>query len=107
MKTFVFTHQKLQRDKNVEFISGLIIKEITKIKKQSTKNIWLVGGGNLTTEFFKHHLIDEFQLFIMPQFLGAGIPILQESVKMNSLKFTKSKSYKNGVIELHLKEKDK
>jgi dihydrofolate reductase len=107
LKTFVFTHQKLKDDKNVEFISGSIPKAITGIKKQSTKNIWLVGGGNLITEFVKQKLIDEFQIFIMPLFLGAGIPILQESVKMNSLKYSKSKSYKSGVIELHLKQENK
>ena len=107
IKTFVLTHQKLKDDENVEFLSGSITKAITLIKNQSTKNIWLVGGGNLITEFVKQQLIDEYQIFIMPLFLGNGIPILQETVKLDPLKFTKSKSYESGVIELHLKQENK
>lgn len=107
LKTFVFTNQKLINDNKVEFISGSIAKAITRIKKQSTKNIWLVGGGNLITEFVKLQLIDKYQIFIMPLFLGAGIPILQKSVEMNPLKFTKSKSYKSGVVELQFNRKTK
>jgi len=102
LKTFVFTHQKMEEDKNVKFVSGSVQHKITEIKKQSNKNIWLVGGGNLITDFVKHQLIYEYQIFMMPLFLGTGIPILQESVDLNLLKFTKSKTYKSGVIELHL-----
>jgi len=107
LKTFVFTHQKLKEDKNVEFVSGSVQKTIAEIKKQSKKNIWLVGGGNLITEFVKLQLINEYQIFLMPLFLGSGIPILHESINMNSLKLIKSKSYKNGVIELHLNQNEK
>jgi len=102
LKTFVFTHQKLKEDKNVEFVTGTVQKTLAEIKKHSKKNIWLVGGGNLITEFVKLQLINEYQIFMMPLFLGTGIPILQESVDLNLLKFTKSKTYKSGVIELHL-----
>jgi dihydrofolate reductase len=103
LKTYVYTHHEL-KDNNVEFISGSIAKTIVAIKKQSTKNIWLVGGGNLITEFAKQQLIDEYILFIIPVLLGAGISILQESIEMNKFKFTKTKSYKSGIIELHLKQ---
>jgi dihydrofolate reductase len=99
----VFTHQKLPDVKNVEFVSGSVPKVITNIKRQSTKNIWLVGGGNLITEFVKYKLIDEFRIFIMPIFLGNGIPILQDFVELDFTKFVKSKSYKNGVTEIYLR----
>ena len=103
IKSYIFTHQKLQNDRNVEFVSRSIIEEIKKIKKQSTKYIWLVGGGNLITEFVKHQLIDDFRIFIMPVFLGKGIPILQNPVEMDLTKFVKSKTYKNGVTEIYLR----
>lgn len=103
IRTYVFTHQKLKNDNNVEFASGEIIQTINKIKKQSNKNIWLVGGAELITEFVKQQLIDEYQIFIMPVFLGSGISLLSEAVEINFKNFTKSKSYKSGVVELHLK----
>jgi dihydrofolate reductase len=106
LKTFVFTHQYLKPRNNVKFISGSVTKTVIHIKKQSKKNIWLMGGGNLITDFAKLQLIDEYQIFIMPIFLGAGIPILQEPVELKPLKFTKSKSYKSGVVELHLKREN-
>ena len=103
LKTVVFTHRKLKDDKNVEFISGPIQQNISELKKQSNKNIWIVGGGQLITEFVKLNLIDEYQIFIMPLLLGSGIPILHEAINMKSLKLIKSKSYKSGVIELQLR----
>ena len=74
--------------------------------QESKKNIWLVGGGQLITEFVKLNLINEYQIFIMPLFLGKGIPILHESINTDALKFIKSKSYESGVVELHLKKKN-
>jgi len=103
LKTFVFTHHELKENKNTEFISGPIKKNVKKIKSQSDKNIWLVGGGQLITEFVKLQMINEYQIFLMPLFLGSGIHILHEPVKMNSLKLIKSKTYNSGVIELYLK----
>lgn len=66
-----------------------------------------MGGGNIITEFAKNILIDEYRLFIHPIFLGAGIPIMQQSININHLKFTKTKSYKSGLIELHLEQETK
>ena len=61
LNTFVYTHQdSKENDNNIEFISGSIPQTLAEIKKQSEKNIWLVGGGNLITEFVKHQLIDEY-----------------------------------------------
>lgn len=108
LNTFVYTNQDSKKyDKNVEFISGSIPTTISDIKKQSKKNIWLVGGGKLITEFVKFQLIDEFQIFIMPLFLGTGIPILHESLETEPLKYLRSKSYKSGVVELHLRQETK
>ena len=106
IKTYVLTHQKLKKDANVEFISGSIKQIIKTITNQSNKNIWLVGGGQVITEFVKVNLIDEFQIFIMPLFLGKGIPILHEPVNMDALKLIQSQSYENGVIEIHLEKKN-
>ena len=105
LNTYVFTHQKFKDENNLKFISGSIQKIVKEIINQSNKNIWLVGGGQIITEFVKLNLIDKYQIFIMPIFLGKGIPILHESVNMDALKLIKSKSYENGVIEIHLKKK--
>lgn len=107
LKTFVFTHQKLEDRNNVEFISSSVIDTIAQIRKQSNKNIWLVGGENIITQYANNNLIDEFILFLHPIYLGSGIPLLKKSVEMNPIKFTKTKSYKSGIVEIHLQKEKK
>ena len=41
------------------------------------KNIWLVGGGALATQFAGRGLIDELWLATIPVVLGAGAPLFQ------------------------------
>ncbi|MGD9621686.1 MAG: dihydrofolate reductase family protein [Mycolicibacterium sp.] len=41
-----------------------------------TKNVWVVGGGNLAAQFVSAGLIDEMVVAYAPCSLGAGSPVL-------------------------------
>lgn len=50
-----------------------------KLKSQSGKDIWIVGGGDLLHTFLKEKLVDEFIITVAPTLIGKGIPLFQES----------------------------
>jgi dihydrofolate reductase len=46
------------------------------IRKKKGKDIWLMGGGELTRVFLQDDLVDELYLGIVPTMIGEGIPAL-------------------------------
>ncbi|MGL4412430.1 MAG: dihydrofolate reductase family protein [Bacteroidales bacterium] len=49
--------------------------------KTDGKDIWLVGGGELTTILLHRDLIVEMQIAIVPTILGEGLRIINHSVR--------------------------
>lgn len=103
VKTYIMTRRQLeQADKaKVEFYSGDLDSFVPGIRRESHKDIWLVGGASLAQSFLKHSLIDEMVLSIIPVILGDGIPLFGRTQKELRLKLLKSGSYNNGVVQLH------
>lgn len=38
-------------------------------------DVWLVGGGESLADFFDEDLVDRLELFLVPELLGAGVPL--------------------------------
>jgi dihydrofolate reductase len=85
---------------SIEAYSGNLPELISKIKRESHKDIWLVGGGELIAGFINDYLIDEVIITIVPRILGTGIPLFKPNRTEVSMVFKYEKSYLNGVIQL-------
>ena len=106
VKTYVMTKRQLEPvDKaKVKFYSGYDLDSfVPGIKRESQKNIWLVGGASLAQSFLKHSFIDEMILSIIPVILGDGISLFGRTQEEFRLELLKSGSYNNGVVQLHYK----
>lgn len=75
-------------------------KLVQKIKSESDKDIFFVGGAQLTKAFIEQGLIDSYQIFIMPVMLGKGIRLFLDLVTVQNVTLTETKSYSSGVVEL-------
>jgi dihydrofolate reductase len=91
-------NQTLHEDEYATFISDQPIVFAQELKAKEGKDIWLVGGGEITTMFLKNRLIDELQLFIMPIILGPGIPLFGEELNQDWLELKSSKRYGTGAV---------
>ena len=106
-KNYVFTgNASLSQDENVSFISSDHLTFVQQLKKEPGKNIWLIGGSKINHFFLKNNLIDEMIVFVIPVFLGEGIPLFEASAERRSLNLVKEHRYKNGVIELNYRIKN-
>lgn len=97
MKSYVFTHQKLNHTADVEFISEDIVRFIKDLKKQPGKAIWISGGASIANQLVQANLIDEYQLSIMPIILGSGIRLFTENNPTTKLHLERITPI-NGVI---------
>lgn len=63
------------------------------MKKSATRDITVIGGGNLITSLLNNGLLDELNLYIVPILLGDGIRFLGKTYDVN-VKSSKPEEYK-------------
>ena len=73
---------------------------VEELRKKKGKDIWLIGGGELTREFLKVDLVDKLYLGIVPVLIGEGIPLFATGFPQREFTLTKSKTYSGGLIVL-------
>ncbi|XVU30264.1 dihydrofolate reductase family protein [Actinoplanes sp. CA-054009] len=88
---WVFTHRDLPPipGADVTFVRG-DVRPVHQAMTEAAagKNIWLVGGGELTGAFADAALLDEIIVGIAPVTLGAGAPLLPRRLTSKRLKLT-------------------
>ena len=107
MKSYILTRQgqaALQppQGADIEAYHGDLVALVKKVKAETARDVFLVGGGEIIRAFAAENLIDEMILFIMPVMLGDGIqlfPVGQASTR--TPKLLTSKDYPSGVVMLH------
>jgi dihydrofolate reductase len=82
-----------------------IVKEPPKsfievLKKKKGKDIWLMGGGELTRSFLQDDLVDELYLGVVPVLIGEGIPAFPSGFPQRKFKVTENKTFSQGLIAL-------
>jgi dihydrofolate reductase len=85
----------------VEFINGDIRAFAKRLKQQTGKNIWLMGGGDIIASFLDAGAIDEFIVSIVPVFIGEGIPLIAPRHRNVPLHLRSVKHFSDGVVQVH------
>jgi dihydrofolate reductase len=76
-------------------------KEFMKaVQKKKGKDIWLMGGGELTRAFLQNDLVDELYLGILPMLIGEGIPAFPAEFPQRDFKLLENKTYSKGMIAM-------
>jgi dihydrofolate reductase len=98
----IVTRQPLTNppDAAISAFSGDVALLVEQVRRTTDKDIWLVGGAQLVTQFANAHLIDEYIVSIIPLLLGDGIPLFQGLSSQHKLTLTGSSSYANGIVQL-------
>jgi dihydrofolate reductase len=70
------------------------------LRRRKGKDIWLMGGGELTRAFLKDDLVDELYLGVVPLVIGEGIPAFPSGFPQREFKLVENKTYSKGMIAL-------
>ncbi|HKQ75357.1 MAG TPA: dihydrofolate reductase family protein [Blastocatellia bacterium] len=101
MKTYVFSRTvKESSNAGVEIVSENAGEFVRSLKRESGKDIWLMGGGILAASLLKERLVDEIGLTIQPILLGSGVPLFPDIGLQVELQLLECKPYKNGIVGL-------
>ena len=107
MKTYVFSRtMKESQDADVKIVSENAGEFIRNLKNETSKDIWLMGGGNLAQTLFDENLIGEIILGVHPILLGSGILLFPPINHQIDLELSDCKTYKNGLVQLSYRVKN-
>lgn len=93
---WVFSSRELPviDDANICFVQGDVAPvHVDMVKAADSKNVWLVGGGDLVGQFHDHGLLDEIILSIAPVTLALGAPLLPRRITAPPLKLASVQKY--------------
>jgi dihydrofolate reductase len=69
-------------------------------EREREGDCWLIGGGQTIREFERLGAIDEYEVFVMPVWLGAGVPLFPSPFPAGGLELRDVTAWENGVVRL-------
>jgi dihydrofolate reductase len=63
-------------------------------------HLWVVGGGNVASQFADDGLLDDVRVTIVPVVLGAGKPVFERRLRGGAMRLTGVVPRDNGMVEL-------
>jgi dihydrofolate reductase len=101
MKCYVFSRSLEAGERGgVTFVKESPKELMAAVRKKKGKDIWLMGGGELTRDFLKDDLVDEIYLGVVPVLIGEGIPAFPSSFPQREFKLIENKTFSKGLIAL-------
>jgi dihydrofolate reductase len=82
----------------VVLLKGDWLSKLNAFKQQSGLHLIAWGGVNMAHALIKHHLVDEYRLWVAPVTLQTGIPLFLHPVDKEQLKLTQTQIFDNGVV---------
>lgn len=101
LETYVVSRTlKESPNPRVHLISDDVVGAVRALKAQEGKDIYLAGGGALTTQLLTAGLVDEVLVKLNPVLLGSGIPLVSRLGAHVNLELLSTKVYRAGVVLL-------
>jgi dihydrofolate reductase len=63
-------------------------------------NLWVVGGGNVASQFAAAGLLDELIVTVVPVVLGSGKPLFDHGLPGGPMQLAGTRPFDSGMVEL-------
>jgi dihydrofolate reductase len=101
--TWVLTSRDLPRphDADVRMVSiGVAELYDDLVAAAGDRNVWVVGGGSVASQFADEGLLDEVQVTVVPVVLGGGKPLFERRLPGGPMQLEGTRTFDNGMVEL-------
>jgi len=85
---------------NSTLITGNLVEELTRLKRQPGKNISVVGSPTLVRSLLREGLLDELQLLVYPIVVGTGERLFPDKGEPVPLRLVDATTFGTGVLSL-------
>jgi len=101
LANYVFSRKPRKRAApGVKFVSEPIKTFAQRLRATPGKHIWMMGGGGLIASFLDAGEIDEFDIHVIPVFIGEGIPLIAPRYRDVPLRLLSTRGYPDGSVQL-------
>jgi dihydrofolate reductase len=101
LKSYVFSRMQEAGERDgVTLVNEPPSRLVEALRKKKGKDIWLMGGGELTREFLRDDLVDELYLGVVPVLIGEGIPAFPSGFPERKFTLIENNTYSKGLIAL-------
>ena len=101
LANYVFSRKPPKRKTpGVEFVSEPVRVFAQRLRATPGKHIWMMGGGGVIASFLDAGEVDEFDIHVIPTFIGEGIPLVAPRHRDVSLHLLTARKYSDGVVRL-------
>jgi dihydrofolate reductase len=98
---FVFSKTLDQVDwNNTTLLKGNAVEQLTTLKQQPGKDLFIFGSAGLASTFSRQGLIDEYRLMVNPVIIGCGEPLFKNLDEKIDLRLLQTRTFKNGNVLL-------
>jgi dihydrofolate reductase len=99
--TWVFTHRALETPEgaDVRFVQGAVADHVTDLRAAAGDGaVWVLGGGELASQFAEAGELDEVIVSYVPVVLGTGIGLFARPIP-GQLNLTSSETLERGMVQ--------
>jgi dihydrofolate reductase len=64
------------------------------------RNVWVVGGGNVASQYADEGMLDEVIATVVPVVLGSGKPLFDRPVPGGPMRLAGTRAFDTGMVEL-------
>jgi dihydrofolate reductase len=102
MKVFVFSRSLRPQDHpGVTVVSDRVRETVEGLRRQTGRDIWLFGGGELFRSLLALDCVDTVEPAVVPVLLGGGRPLLPAPSVRRRLTLTGRRTYeRSGIVAL-------
>jgi dihydrofolate reductase len=90
---------------NSTLIKGNVSTEISKLKAQGVRDMYVFGSANLSETFINDNLFDEYRIGVAPVIAGSGRPLFQKGITPRPLTLVSSQQLLTGGLIMTFKAK--
>ena len=70
------------------------------VESAGDRNLWIVGGGNVASQFADGGLLDDVLVTVVPVALGEGKPLFDRRLPGGPMQLTGTRPFDSGMVEL-------
>ena len=71
------------------------------VESAGDRDLWIVGGGNVASQFADHGLLDRVEVTLVPVVLGEGKPLFDRRLPAGSMQLLGARTFSSGMVGLN------
>ncbi|APO74546.1 dihydrofolate reductase-like protein [Rhizobium etli 8C-3] len=100
-RVIVITSQPLHNPKGPLEIRSDVDALISELRALDDGHVWMLGGGQLLMAFMERGAIDEIEIYVIPEIIGAGLPLFPLTGFRTSPTLISATALDKGCVRLH------